>query len=248
MELNYDWRSFKKLFHPHHHAEVLQGNLGLGPIYAVIEGDLIVAVLSASEDLTDWLGGSYGEFKAQFQYREVIAFERKNVDHWTKESLTIPHFYGQSEHLRRSAKTSVGASDPSALGFNQHFLIQEILGGWAKVLPSSYGVYIRVEGQVEQSFLLLVRRGSIEGFLVPDLTSIGVERRRNPADVVKYLAEKYLVPIQGLFVPSLDWSEWARSDRPWKQVAQAVRENRVKLVPFRWNIAALIGARAYLQL
>jgi hypothetical protein len=70
---------------------------------------------------------------------------------------------------------------------------------------------------------------------------------------VQYLSEKHRVPVQGLFIPAEDWAEWSesqfepgRESEAWRKLAFAVKENRVKMVPFRWQIAALGAAKAFL--
>ena len=55
----------------------------------------------------------------------------------------------------------------------------------------------------------MIRRGRIDAFHEPDLSSMGQDRRKVPAEVVKYLSEKHLVPVQGIFVPAAEWADWS---------------------------------------
>jgi hypothetical protein len=141
------------------------------------------------------------------------------------------------------------------------FLLEAVRGWWAKILPSAYGIFIRLEERAgtpsvatagaQQEIFLLIRRGRLELFHEPDLSFLGTEKIRRPASIVKYLSEKHGVPVQGLFIPAEDWAEWsepAHEKDAWRKLAMAVKENRAKLVPFRWQIAALGAAKAFLGL
>lgn len=244
MELTYDWRSFQEVFYPHRRAGNLSQSSPAAPVYLVLDGDTIVSALAEHEDLTDWVGASFREVSAQAPHREYIPFNQKDVDRWVGEGFGLASFYDQVEYYRAQLKP--GSRAANQVEARRHFLLDGVLGWWGKVLPSSYGVYLRVEGQHEKNLLLLVRRGAVEGFHVPDLASMGVDRARQPADVVKYLSEKYLVPVQGLFITAADWAEWTQNPNPWRLVAKSVRQNRAKLVPFRWSIAVLMATRAFL--
>jgi hypothetical protein len=61
--------------------------------------------------------------------------------------------------------------------------------------------------------------------------------------LVKYLSDKYLVPVQCFFLSETLWNQVSTSDRPWRDLAQAVRKNEVRLHPWRWSVAALFGVR-----
>jgi hypothetical protein len=85
----------------------------------------------------------------------------------------------------------------------------------------------------------------VDSFHIPDLTGALVERKRTPNDIVKYLSERYLVPVQGLFLTSAEWMEWSESSNPWPKIAKALKGSRAKLAPFKWSLATLIAIRAY---
>lgn len=261
MELSHDWVGFQSLFQPHRRQSTT-GASGGGPIYLVVDGDVIITAYAEQEDLSDWIGGSHRELVAQHRHRPIAAFDREQADRLGQEALRAgtpqgpdaplghAQFYDQVEMLR--SKSALVSPDGAAGGRKpepiQHFLFEAIHGWWAKVLPASYGIYLRIEGRPERHFLLVVRRGSFEAFHEPDLTSIGPDRRRQPADVVKYLSERYLVPVQGVLVSAADWDEWAQLRDPWGLVARSFRAERTRLVPSHLGLRSLIGARTLLGL
>jgi hypothetical protein len=53
------------------------------------------------------------------------------------------------------------------------------------------------------------------------------------------------VPVQGIFVSPKDWARWSQSSEPWREIALALKQNKMKMVPFRWSIATLVATRAY---
>jgi hypothetical protein len=248
MELTHDWRGFQDLFYPHKRA--------LGPtqpekgkpqaIHVVAEGDVVLTAFCEGEDLSMWVGASLGELQSQTTGRDLCVFERKDVEKWIADGLAMPNFHEQVESYRAKAKPVRG----SAPSIRKHFLLEALDGWWGKVFPSSYGLFLRVGGDSknpERDFVLIIRRGKLDAFFVPDLHSLGAERRKEGADVVKYLSEKHLVPFQGVFVGATAWSEWSRNPSPWREVARSIKSNRLKLVPFRFGIAFLSTTRGFLK-
>lgn len=252
MELNFDWRGFQSTFYPRRRPQVAASAEATSPVYLVVEGDTIISAFGENEDFSEWQGAPCKEMAAEVQHRDLVIYERKDVDRWIQESLSQPHFYEQVHFLRATSnpkvmsKSSVIKSKPQLL-VQQNFFLEALLGWWAKILPSSYGVFIRLEGESDtQDFFVLIRRGRIECFHEPDLSSMGPERRKQPDSVVKYLSEKHLVRVQGLFVPRDEWLEWNDCGNPWRKMALAIRANRARLVPFRWGLMMLITSRAFL--
>jgi hypothetical protein len=246
MELNYDWRCFQNLFQPRR-AKAALGVECDGPIFVAIDKDTIVSAYAESEDLSDWIGAGVTEIKTGMPNREIVTLDREKLDLWFSQGLELPHLYEQVEHYRSQAS-------PKKAGLKlinrKHFLLDAIESWWGKVLPSAYGIYIRFEGTPEssQEFFFLIRRGKLELFHEPDLSAIGPERKKVHSQAVKYLSEKHAVPVQGIFLSEKDWVEASQSDQPWKEVARAVRANRVKMVPFRWTLATLMASRAFLEI
>src|SRR5690606_4437289 len=124
----------------------------------------------------------------------------------------------------------------------RHFLLEALEGWWAKFLPSSYGVLIRLEGagaKTARELFFIVRSGKFEEFGCPDYTGIGRDRARSEAETVKYLSEKHSVPFQGVFLPEKDWEEWSLLSDPWKLVHLAARNKKLRMVPSRLGVRSL---------
>lgn len=275
MELTYDWHGFQAIFHPYRRKDNRQAEASLSPppVFVVTDGDIVLAANLGGEDPSPWLGQTLQRLTTDLPGREFVLFERHAVDAWVQGALAFPHFHDQSEYLRENAeprllnvKGVIRAMRKGALSdlTQQHFLIEAIHGWWKKVMPSSYGVYIRLESPRNRESLpaqrsqvlpvkeifLLVRRGRIELFHSPDLSAMGVERQRQPEAVVRYLMEKHLVRVQGLVATEEDWAEWSDPESgkaaAWRKLALAIRARRAKLVPFRWQVMGLVASRGIL--
>ncbi len=120
-----------------------------------------------------------------------------------------------------------------------HFLFSLLEGVFKRVMPNSFGIFIRLEGQKERDLLLLIQRGKLEAFLEPNVCLLG-HKAREPEEVVKALAERHLVPILGVVAPYWEWTEWSHQVAPWKNIFTAVRKRRLKLIPFRWDVFFLL--------
>lgn len=241
MELMHDWKGFQSVFNSRAKSHLTSENLIEGPIYLITEGDKIISASSEGEDLTSWVGTSCEEKIRQKNHREFFCFERKQVDQWIHESVVRPHLYDQIELLRTKAINNQNKK----LLFNKHFLLDALQGWWGKILPSSYGIYLQLSDQTTGNFLIVIQHGSLTGYHEPDLSSLSPERKKDSAEVVRYLSEKYLVPIQGILISGREWGELVKFENPWREVAQGLRENRFQLVPFRWSLATLIATRAF---
>jgi hypothetical protein len=246
MELTHDWKNFRNLFYSQRRVSGGAERGPTGPAYLVTEQDQVVAVFDDFEDLSEWIGAPLKSMQARMPHRQLVAFDRSQVDRWIQGATALPHFYDQVEYLKEHAKPASGGP----LAFRRHFLLEALHGWWSKILPSAYGIYIRVEGEsarLEQEFLLVVRRGNFEGFIRPDIHALSPDRRSQPDAVVRYLSEKYLVPVQGIFVRSQDWHAWSHQDDPWREVARSLKKQHARLVPFRWTLAAMATTRGFLK-
>ncbi|MCM2278220.1 MAG: hypothetical protein NDJ89_09110 [Oligoflexia bacterium] len=268
MELTYDWNCFQSMFYPKRRAPASAANANAGseaaaPVFLVVEEERILSVFGEGEDFSSWIGAGYPQMAAEITHRELILFERKDVDRWMSGALALPHFHDQVEFLRQNAAPKVLSRGRLRKGGRtlllrqglempvyRHFILEAIQGWWAKVLPSSYGILIRLEGALPGTYvkdvLVVIRRGRVDSFCEPDFTILGRERSRQPEDVVRYLSEKHLVPVQGLFLPAELWQRWIEAENPWREVALAVRTDRAKLVPFRWSLVTLAATRGFL--
>ncbi|MBY0470784.1 hypothetical protein K2X30_06400 [bacterium] len=262
MELTHDWRVFHRIFYSHDSKTPVQNRPSpIGPIYVVVHQDRIVSALSDGEDFSNLVGSSYKEFSQQKSFREIIAFERDHVDSWLGTSLSLPHYFEQQEFLRTQAFQAKGKRDwtQSSKRFRPHFLLKSLQSWWRKVLPSNYGIYIRLTG-TEGHVVLLVRNGMFVGFHEPDLTSFYKQREvaqkiakdiiraksQEQEGLIQFFKDKYQVPFFTVFASAQDWQAWSRLSNPWVEVLQAMQKKTLKVVPFRWGVAFLLGLRAYL--
>jgi len=234
MELVYDWRGFRRLF-PQSEAKTTSENT---PISLVVNQGTIIAAKSGSHDLKKLVGRSVDVVAAEYGSRKISIYDASQVESWVNEASDLPHFYEQTHFLKVESEQ-----------FEQkHFLLDSVEGWWAKVLPSSYGIFLRIEGKdSEQDLFLVVRKARVESFHKPDFSWMGPDKNRDAAHVVKFLAEKHLLPVQGVFLREDEWFKWNQSSQPWKDVAASVKSKNVKLVPFRFGVASLMATRAFLK-
>jgi hypothetical protein len=169
----------------------------------------------------------------------------------------------QSIPSRRRLWAPVSSEPEAILAPRKQFLFETLAQAWwSRVLPSSFGIFFRWEDQKAvavlgssaslapragvRDYLVVYRKGKLEQFGVPDLSFLGVDRRKDPSEVVKYLADRCLVPVQGVLLNEEDWARWSEQKNPWREIAWAVQSSRVQLVPFRWGIVSLIALRGLL--
>ena len=233
MELNYDWRQFQSFFHSKRRVAALSGLAASGRVFLVVENEIVVTAYAEGEDLRDWTGARLQDLESEMAQRERVILSRQEMDDLILGAVQAVHFQESLDVLRQGRGS-------------HHFLLEALEGWWGNVLPSAYGILLRLEGQTPRDLFVLFRKGKIELFHEPDLTSLGMGRDRNLAEAVRFLSEKHLVPVQGVGVAASEWEEWAFSTQPWRSVAQAIRSNQLKLVPFRWNVATLVGTRGIL--
>ena len=245
----HDWKSFQTIFYTKKKIYAVDPQ---GPIYLVAEGRAIIALLSEGEDLSRWVGEPWEEIVAEFSHREIILFEREKVDQWIASGLDQPHFYDQIQNLRTLSQPTLlartRAKNDAGLGFT-HFLLVAIETWWQKVLPSIYGIYIHLTtATAPQTLLVMIKRGKIESFHIPDLSPLMPIHRSQPAQIVKHLSGHYMMPVQGLFLAQATWQEWSEASNPWEKIAGSLKANRNQLVPFQWSLFSLILSRRYLGL
>ncbi|MDR3606477.1 MAG: hypothetical protein P4M08_03750 [Oligoflexia bacterium] len=277
MELNHDWRGFSAIFNPRRRssAKLLAGETTVAPsstVHIIADGSIILAAQSADgEDFSRWHGKSVEAFFDAYSGRELAIIDRKQADQKLTEALALSHIHEQAAFFRDESTVRVISRGKSkiqtgvdASAASHHFLIGALQGWWAKILPSSYGFFIRLEEAATaasnnpmarvsyREIFVLIRRGRLVLFHTPDLTSLGQDRSRAPAAVVKYLSEKHAVPVQGLVASADDWAEWSElgSDSlharaAWKKLAVAIQSNEAQLVPFRWQAMTLIATRGF---
>lgn len=253
MELNQDWRRYQDTFFP-----ARKGPSGESrPIYVVEEKGVARTVFSEGEDLSQWSGSSLPEIRAQFTHRPVVSVSRSGLDQWVQEALVESHLPNQVSLVRDRWISNAGSGAPSrasdelsrSLPARGHFLFEAIEDSWwARLLPSAFGVVIRLEGEagIARDFMLVYRRGRLEQFGEPDLQHLSQEARGQFHEVCRSLSERALVPVQGVILGEQDWRGWSEQAHPWKEIAWALQSKRVQLVPYRWSWVGLIATRGFI--
>ncbi len=246
MELVYDWKSFQTLFYS---KKKLNSSDLQTPVYLVCEGQVVISAFSEGQDLSEWIGATCDEVDSEFAHRELFVFDRNQVDQWMNQAVEKSHFYDQLQFLQAQSqplRRNRSRNKSGDLTHRKHFLLRSLDTWWRVLLPSHFGIYISLDQNPAASIFLLVQKGRVASFHVPDLSSMIPDRRRVPSDVARYISERHLVPVQGLFLSTKEWAEWSENENPWPQIAAALRSDRTKLAPFNWGIAVLIVLRAYL--
>ena len=244
MELVYDWKGFHSLFYAKKRVAPSDSAM---PLYFVLDGKTVVSAFCESEDLSDLVGAPYDEVMRAHGHRDKVVLDRKKVDEWLNDSMNFSHFHEQIQFLREHAKPQLIATDKyrhQTFIKQGHFLLEATQSWWHKVIPSSYGLYIRLDGGKGPSLFLMIQRTKLTSFHIPDLAGLSDERQKNLGDVVKFLSERYLIPVQGFSLTSEEWQQWSESHRPWPLIFNTLKANREKIAPFRWGVVALIGMRA----
>jgi len=244
MELPHDWRSFQNIFHAKRRSLTRSSAAASGPVFVILDEKKVLSAYSEGEDFTGWIGKDLEGLLSEHAHRSVVSLSREQVDQWLAGSLGYSHFFAQVEHLRRHVFSEVHSIQEP--WWKHHFLLEALQGWWARILPATYAIFIRLEGQGTEDLLLVLQRGKVAGFMRPEVSSMGSERSRDPEALVKYLSEKHSVPVMGLFIPQREWLEWSESTNPWSQVLSSVRQSRTRLVPGPWAVKGLICAKAWL--
>lgn len=263
MEVLHDWTKYQNVFYPHHRKKAFLGGQGLkARMGVIIRGDVIIRAYSGQEDLQQWSGAQLSDFCKHFAHYEIHAFDVAKVDENLTKVAEKDHFVAQEQLLDNETegtllsfdessecieRTTLSARELSNKSF-QNFLVQGVTGWWKKLLPQSYGIYLKMEGARHQDFFLLVRDGGVERYFVPDFTGLGGVEHRIPGELVRSLSERYAVPVQGIFVQREDWMVWTESNHPWPGIAKAIRTKRAQLIPFRWGLVSLVALRAFLSI
>lgn len=275
MELTYDWKSFQSVFYPQRRG-LQTSPAGGSTVFVVVDKNSIVAVYADGENHSDFIGVSVQTLRTRLGGREIVCLEREKVDQWMNSAISLSHMHEQVEFFRKSvspelkSKVRSNIEEQTCLS-ERHFLLDTLLGKWGKVLPSAFGVFIRLEKapstymiapelmnatgsrcreyiEQEQDILILVRAGKMVAFYEPDLSPMGAERRGICGEVVKYLSEKHSVPVQGLALPYIEWITWNYAAKPWRALALSLKARTTRLHPLRWQIPALLGFRAAAEL
>lgn len=251
MELGQDWIHFKKFLHPKKRGAKSQDLKKARASIVIQNQNRVMQVISETDEIYTKVGAPLSEVLSQLtSEKKGAVIDRESLDRALTLALKGDRIFQQMEILKKEIKPIQGKWE----SLPQSFLLKSLEGLWGKVLPSQFGVYLRFEGNREEGssrdFLILFKRGRVDQFDDPDLSSVSQDRQKDPEQVIKVLKERYGVPVQGFVMDRLDWVEWCgrfeNGDHRavWKLIAKALRQNRVQLAPFRWSVASMIGARA----
>jgi len=224
-----------------------------------VDGALVLWRFSESAQLTrelnarDFSHGSVGatvvEMQKEFPHREVVLFERTEVEDWLKSGAKLTHFSAFAEMVRERATQNLTSKKIARKNLlsRDHFLLEALGGWWGKLLPSVFGLYLHLdngEGR-ERTFFVIYRRGKVESYDIPDFTGFNRPAGKEREAAVKFLSERYSVTVQGLFLSESQWQIWSGDADPWKKIAKSFKENSNQLVPFKMSLAAMIGGKAF---
>ena len=267
MELSLDWKAYQSAFQAKVRARVgasgksSTAGSGASILGLIVDGpaspdSVIISAFAEGEDGTEWIGSTPQEVLQSGGARTLWVYSRADIEKVLSQAEGLAygaHYLDQLERIRREvAPLQLGeGAKPSSQNprpeLSMHFIPRMLSSGWVKVFPSSFGLYFRIEGsRPEKQYFLVFRRGKLEAFFEPDLSSMNPDRRKDPVEVARYLGKSAGVSAQGIQVSASDWKAWAESPHPWKEVAEAIRAERARLLPFRWPVAVWIGTRAIL--
>ena len=260
MELVYDWKGFQALFHAKKKSPPADPAPLAPPVVVILEGKTILYAYCDNEDLSGWMGSPYEEMAKNLTHREKVVFDRKKVEEWMGEAIFngatagVPspsHFPEEMQFLRNQAKPIMSQLENykhRSFGMQGSFLLEATQGWWSKVIPSTYGLYIRLDDGKGPTLMMIIQRKKLVSFYIPDLGTIPKDKRNHFPSIIKYLSEKHLIPVQGISITSDEWAEWSETPNPWPKVFSTLRSHKEKVSPNKIGILGLLAARAYLKL
>lgn len=244
MDLGQDWDALNRTLYP---RKKVRGSSESEFVFIAHHADRVLRIVGDRDELLFSTGTPVSEtINTIGSGRKAVAIDIAEMDRALGEVLKLNGgIYEQVMGLRDELQPSSGKVPE----LNEHFIFSGIRSWWGKLLPSSFGIYLFLEGSdtVEaRSILLIFRKGELQEFDEPDLSAVSPERREDLGEVVKILRERYRVPVQGFSMNRSDFDQWSEAGNvsaTWKNVARALKQNRVTLHPFRFGIAALVGSR-----
>ncbi len=244
MDLGQDWDALNRTLYPRKKA---RGSSESEFVFLAHHAERVLRIVGDRDELLFSTGTPVTEaVNAIGAGRKAVAIDIAEMDRALGKILkTDGAIYQQVMALREELQPSRGKLPE----WDEHFIFSAIRSWWGKLLPSSFGIYLFLEGSetVEaRSILLIFRKGELHEFDEPDLSAVSQERRTDLGEVVKILRERHRVPVQGFAMNRADFDEWSEAGNvsaTWRHVARALKQNRVALHPFRFGVAALIGAR-----
>lgn len=258
MDLGQDWGTLHRILYP---RRKLKGSSTSQHVFIAHHGERTLRLVGDRDELLFSTGAPLAEASsAAGSDRKVIALDIVDMDRALNECLRSEGgIFEQIGSLGKSLSGSITtASTRSARAPfpipEEHFIFSAVRSWWGKVLPTSFGIYLHLEGiepSDARSLLLIFKRGELTEFDEPDLSGVSSERRVDLNEVVKILRERHRVPVQGFAMNRADFAEWSESGNTsatWKSIAKTLRADRLQLIPFRFGIAAMLGSRGIFTL
>lgn len=249
MDLGQDWDALHRTLYPRKKSK---GSSESDVVFLAHHSERVLRIVGDRDELLFSTGTPLAEaVNAIGSGRKPVAIDIAEMDRAIGQALKAEGgIYEQVMGLRGDLKPSKGKLP----ALDEHFLFAAIRSWWGKLLPSSFGVYLFLEGSdvlEARSLLLVFRKGELHEFDEPDLSAVSQERREDLGEVVKILRERHRVPVQGFAMNRADfdlWSEAGNVASTWKNLARALKQSRLTLHPFRFGVAALLGARGIFTL
>ncbi|MBC7387091.1 MAG: hypothetical protein H7301_13140 [Cryobacterium sp.] len=244
MDLGQDWGALNRILYPRRKTK---GSSQSPHVFIAHHADRTLRIVGDRDELLYATGTPLGEATAAAgSDRKTVAIDIVEMDRALNECLKSDGgIYDQGRDLRNVLSVTKGRLP----AVTEHFLFTALRAWWGKFLPSHFGIYLHLEGTEPhdaRTLLLIFRKGELTEFDEPDLSAVSQERRADLSEVVKVLRERYRVPVQGFAMNRADFQEWSEAgdtSHTWKNVAKALRHDRLQLVPFRFSLAAVLGSR-----
>lgn len=258
MDLGQDWGTLHRILYPRRKSK---GSSTSEHVFIAHHSERTLRLVGDRDELLFSTGTPLPEaIIAAGTDRKVIALDIGEMDRALNDCLrTEGGIFEQIETLGQSLSDSLTNSGERSTRSpfpipEEHFIFAAVRSWWGKVLPTSFAIYLHLEGlepSDARSLLLIFKRGELTEFDEPDLSGVSSERRADLNEVVKILRERHRVPVQGFAMNRADFAEWSENGNTsatWKSIAKALRADRLQLMPFRFGMAALLGSRGIFTL
>lgn len=245
MDLGQDWGILHRTLYPRTKSK---GASESPHVFIAHHAERTLRLVGDRDELLFSTGGTLSEaMNSAGSERKVVALDIAEMDRALNECLKT------DGGIFEQVETLTGALSSGKLPVpREHFIFSAVRSWWGKLLPTSFGIYLHLEGMEPadaRTLLLIFRKGELVEFDEPDLSGISSERRADLNEVAKILRERHRVPVQGFAMNRADFAEWSEggnTSSTWKSIAQALRADRLQLMPFRFSVAALLGSRGIL--
>lgn len=254
MELINDWKAYNTLWKVSRTDSSLKDE---HTIYCVIDGEWIVDASTEGQDLSEWAGAPVSEFAQKFSNSKMVTVQWRELEaslqglfqktHWVeqrealKQEVELDSTSGSSLLRQVATKKARRKATEWGLGF-QSIIDTLFQGRLSRFLPRHFGLYIHFSDLTcKNGYLLTFQNGALDKYFSPAFGP-------STEDKVKYLADRYMIPVQGLECHSLDWEKWKDSQDPWLEIRQAFKTGKLKIFPAKKWIGALLFAKSVMRI